>query len=203
MSNYKKGDRFVIELEERVGNLWRIKWFNALVFDDFGLDKLSQLVQGVDLFSYNKGAEDAWKLMQEIQFGDFTQKQLTNIFGDCITVAILKENTYAEAAAKLKAWKERNEIHVGDIVTYNQTPNIKGVVLRAEKEMLNVLWENLSYTRAGKDNFKKTDRHIDIEAVLEQIKKHWLQPPKREQHNQIHTCVATDERGRLAICTLP
>lgn len=172
MSNYKKGDRFVIELEERVGNLWRIKWFNALVFDDFGLDKLSQLVQGVDLFSYNKGAEDAWKLMQEIQFGDFTQKQLTDIFGDCITVAILKENTYAEAAAKLKAWKERNKIHVGDIVTYNQTPNIKGVVLRAEKEMLNVLWENLSYTRAGKDNFKKTDRHIDIEAVLEQIKKH-------------------------------
>lgn len=170
MSKYKKGDKFIVELEEQVGDLRRVKGFNALVFDDFGLDRLGQLVRGVEQFSYNKGTIDAWKLMQEIKFGDFTQKQLTDIFGDCNTLAILKEHTYAEAEAKLKAWKERNGIHVGDIVTYNQTPNIKGVVLRAEKEMLNVLWENLSYTRAGKDNFTKTDRHIDMESVLEQIK---------------------------------
>lgn len=173
MSNYKKGDRFVIELDDQVGNLWKIKWFNALVFDDFGLDKLSQLVQGVDLFSYNKGAEDAWKLMQEIQFGDFTQKQLTDIFGDCITVAILKENTYAEAAAKLKAWKEKNEIHVGDVLI--DPSGYKVLVTSVSDEEYNTLnsdGETTIYQTGAYQTgaLTKTDRHIDIEAVLEQIK---------------------------------
>ena len=34
MSKYNKGDKFIIELDEQVGDLWKIKGFNALVFDD-------------------------------------------------------------------------------------------------------------------------------------------------------------------------
>lgn len=169
MSNYKKGDRFVIELDDQVGNLWKIKWFNALVFDDFGLDKLSQLVQGVDLFSYNKGAEDAWKLMQEIQFGDFTQKQLTDIFGDCITVAILKEHTYDEAATKVAEWEKRNEIHAGDVVTSKNSKHA-GVVTRVGDTFLyGILADSTPFNWIMED-CTKTGRHIDIESVFAQIK---------------------------------
>ena len=58
MSDYKVGDKFVIEIAENIkgyGNdpeqedplnlpvLHRIKGFNSLVFDDFWLDKLQQI----------------------------------------------------------------------------------------------------------------------------------------------------------------
>ena len=69
MSKYNKGDKFIIELDEQdeqIGNLWRIKGFNALVFDDFVLDRLGQLVHGVDQFSYNKGADDAWERVKQL-----------------------------------------------------------------------------------------------------------------------------------------
>lgn len=58
---YKKGDKFVIEIDNVIVDekgtvfLYTIKGFNALVFDQYGLDKLSQLVNGVDTFSENRG----------------------------------------------------------------------------------------------------------------------------------------------------
>ena len=65
---YKKGDKFVMEIDnvivDVVGEvlLYTIKGFNALVFDQYGLDKLSQMVNGVDKFSeyrgYGKGYSD-------------------------------------------------------------------------------------------------------------------------------------------------
>ena len=58
---YKKGDKFVIEIESVIVDekgkilLYTIKGFNALVFDQYGLDKLSQMVNGVDTYSKNTG----------------------------------------------------------------------------------------------------------------------------------------------------
>lgn len=52
MSKRKKGDKFVIEIAERhthytddgkAFNLYRIKGFNSLVLDDYGLDRLTEL----------------------------------------------------------------------------------------------------------------------------------------------------------------
>lgn len=122
MSNYKSGDKFVIELGEQVGNLWKIKGFNALVFDNNGLDRLGRLVQGVDQFSYNKGANDAWKLLGRMYF-ELTGGELKEIFkrNDCVRAfdEVLKNETYQFAAAKVEAWekkKEAEKIKPGDVV---------------------------------------------------------------------------------------
>lgn len=58
---YKKGDKFVIEIDrvflDDAGDavLYAIQGFDALVFDRYGLDRLSQLVNGVDKFSEHRG----------------------------------------------------------------------------------------------------------------------------------------------------
>lgn len=58
---YKKGDKFVIEIDRvflddaRDTVLYAIQGFNALVFDRRGLDRLSRLVNGVDKFSEHRG----------------------------------------------------------------------------------------------------------------------------------------------------
>lgn len=58
---YKKGDKFVIEIDRvflddaRDTVLYAIQGFDALVFDRYGLDRLSQLVNGVDKFSEHRG----------------------------------------------------------------------------------------------------------------------------------------------------
>lgn len=38
--SYKPGDKFIIELSAQIGDLYRVKGFRALVFDDNGLKKL-------------------------------------------------------------------------------------------------------------------------------------------------------------------
>lgn len=44
MSKYKTGDRFVIELEKEVDpGMFKVKGFNALVFDEIGLDRLAKV----------------------------------------------------------------------------------------------------------------------------------------------------------------
>lgn len=48
MGKYKAGDKFIIEIEERVSvnadpkELYKIKGFNSLVFDEDGLDRLER-----------------------------------------------------------------------------------------------------------------------------------------------------------------
>lgn len=44
MSKYKTGDRFVIELEKEIDpGMFKVKGFNALVFDESGLDRLAKV----------------------------------------------------------------------------------------------------------------------------------------------------------------
>lgn len=63
---YKKGDKFVIEIESVIVDekgkilLYTIKGFNALVFDQYGLDRLSQMVNGVDTYSKNTGYAEGY-----------------------------------------------------------------------------------------------------------------------------------------------
>lgn len=41
---YRAGDKFIIEIESRVNNqLYKVKGFNTLVFDERGLDRLEQI----------------------------------------------------------------------------------------------------------------------------------------------------------------
>lgn len=173
MSKYNKGDKFIIELDEQMGNLWRIKGFNALVFDDFGLDRLGQLVQGVDQFSYNKGAENAWELAQRIakepSCGGFTAEELIDIFGYVSCEYAIRRHSYSEAAAKVEAWENgKSELRVGDVVLTDE--GHIGVVTDMSDNYVDGIRSNGVAFSSRKSDCTKTGRHIDIEAVLAQIK---------------------------------
>lgn len=170
MSKYNKGDKFIIELDEQVGDLWKIKGFNALVFDDFGLDRLGQLVQGVDKFSYNKGADDAWELVKKLfdmeregAVADAFNYEFTN------TYSVLCWLTYKAAAEKVEAWEnEKSEIRVGDVVLTDG--GYIGVVTYMRDNYVDGIRSNGVAFSSRKSDCTKTGRHIDIEAVLDQIK---------------------------------
>ena len=169
MSKYKKGDKFIIELGEQVGDLWRIKGFNALVFDDFELDRLGQLVHGVDQFSYNKGADDAWELVKKLfnmeresAIADAFNYEFTNTHG------VLGWLSY-KAAAKVEAWeKEKSEIRVGDVVKLICNGRC-GVVTKFTENFYYGFTSDSTPFQWLKIDCTKTGRHIDIEAVLAQI----------------------------------
>lgn len=174
MSKYNKGDKFIIELDEQVGDLWKIKGFNALVFDDFGLDRLGQLVQGVDKFSYNEGAENAWELAQRIVLepdeGGFSARELKEIFGYSDCLAPFEKFSYTAATEKVEAWeKEKSEIRVGDVVKLICNGRC-GVVTKFTENFYYGFTSDSTPFQWLKIDCTKTGRHIDIEAVLAQIK---------------------------------
>lgn len=175
MSKYNKGDKFIIELDEQVGDLWKIKGFNALVFDDFGLDRLGQLVQGVDKFSYNKGADDAWELVKKL-FNMESESDIADAFNYEFTntYSVLGWLPYKAAAEKVEAWekKKSKEVRVGDVCRRNGDGKFL-VVTRFRDDGVGYMYCNGVVhevpTEWFKNNFTKTGRHIDIEAVLAQI----------------------------------
>ena len=84
MSKYNAGDKFIIEIGEEYETsmkfgleenspveLFKIKGFNSLVFDDNGLDKLQKYEEEVIATKfYEKGLQDAWELTRKIMVDD-------------------------------------------------------------------------------------------------------------------------------------
>lgn len=55
MIKYNVGDKFIIEIAEKVrDNLYRIKGFNSLVFDDNGLKKLKRVQEKTRLDDFRE-----------------------------------------------------------------------------------------------------------------------------------------------------
>lgn len=170
MSKYNKGDKFIIELDEQMGNLWRVKGFSTLVFDNFGLDRLGQLVQGVDQFSYRKGIEDAWGLVKFLEL--FSYDDLMKVFGTDSYEKIYNMG-YTEVAAKVEAWEKWNEIQVGGIYRGDGT-DVVVVVTYVDENKVEYLYNSgesdAEPTEMFKKNYTKTDRSIEIKSMLNQIK---------------------------------
>lgn len=71
--------------------------------------------------TYAQGLADAWDLAKKIRVqpsnGGIPKSELEEIFGTTFIDTIFKNNTYAEALAKIEAYeKEKSEIKVGDEV---------------------------------------------------------------------------------------
>lgn len=179
MSKYKVGDKFVVEIEDvkeysKQGHafpLYRIKGFSTLVFDDYGLDMLGQLVQGVDTFSHNKGMEEAWALAQKVYRSDYAGgyscEELADIFGDR---AIHDEyfGTVHEVKAKIEAWEEKkNEIRVGDVIKVGCE---KCVVTVADGGTIYFLKRNGGFGWISDASiYTKTGEHVDLDGLFKQI----------------------------------
>lgn len=164
---YKVGDKFVIEIESiKKGLPYPYIMKNGQVYDNCGLDKLERFTD-----SYNKGAEDAWKLVEKIimyigGFG-FTTEKLTEIFGVDFLLRLFREGTYQEAKAKIYAWeKPKREIKVGDIVHGTRCESF-GIVLKARTASCNVLWSDGSCELLNRFSLNKTgENHADEVTTL-------------------------------------
>ena len=124
------------------------------------------------------GQEEAWELAQKIMLsvnhGGYSMDKIKEIFGDVAYYEVMENNTYSEAAAKVAEWeKAKEEICVGDIYSYNGVGNFVICDIDREKDMVKILWDDLSVGTETlnkiKNDYNKTGRHIDIASMLVQI----------------------------------
>ena len=126
--------------------------------------------------AFNQGTEAAWELARKIVLlqsqGGMNDEDYKGAFGSGVSKTyIIKNYTYAEAAAKVAEWeKAKEEIKAGDVLENIYDSNVKCIVT-------NLYPNNRAYLvfddgTAGiheLENMKKTGRHIDIDGFLKQI----------------------------------
>ena len=201
MNKYKVGNKFIVEIEEIYNgdlvkheehiHLHRIKGFNSLVLDEYGLDKLQKYeeeviatkfyekgrqealedVQNCESYGYEKGLNDAWELVKKIC--GMTRQDLYEIFKieDAYLADILDDNTYQEAIAKIEAYEESKAIKVGDVV-FNAREDVKAVIIDSAiaEGTWQVYTEDCCVELWKECEFKKIGRTVDIENLIEQIR---------------------------------
>ena len=169
---YKVGDKFIVEILGVDSNL-SAPYETALSrFTECQLRCIPQLVKGVDTYSYNKGAEDAWELMKLINAnydkGGLKLTELREIFGTHNINNIFVENTYQEAKAKFDAWKEaEEEIKVGDVVNIKNNKNASGIVFAISGEWCSLAWsDGYCGSYLATDLIKTGENHADEVADI-------------------------------------
>lgn len=204
MSKYKVGDKFIVEIEEIYNgdlvkheehmHLHRIKGFNSLVLDKYGLDKLQKYdeeviatkfyekgrqealeeVQNCESYGYEKGLNDAWELAKKLELnecdGGFSSDTIAKAFG-CTVYDTFRLFTPKQAIAKIEAYDESKEIKVGDVV-FNDREDIKAVIIDSAvaEGTWQVYTEDCCVELWKECEFKKIGRTVDIENLLEQIR---------------------------------
>ena len=118
--------------------------------------------------AYTKGLVDGYNLVARIN--DYTYEQLSEIFGMVSLRYILKTFTPDEAVAKMEEY-ENGKIEVGDVIEQtNVDERFIGVVVRVEKgDRVTGLLKDGKWFSSPCGCHKKTGKHIDIKAILEQI----------------------------------
>lgn len=180
---YKVGDKFVIEIERvsppvdrnrEKDALYRVKGFNTLVFDDYGLDKLEKYENNVVTKTYEDGLNDAWKVLKHIQSGELSSKEIMDIWGmNDLTFVNCFAQKYKpqEALEILEAYEKSQQIQVGDVV-FNAREDVKAIIM--DDAIAVGAWQ--VYTENGcvelwkECEFKKTGKTVNIEHLLEQIR---------------------------------
>lgn len=171
---YKVGDKFILEIQGvRNEEYHEYPYETEIDYNSEGeLDKLPMLVNGVDTYSYNKGAEDAWELAKMINAnydkGGLKLTELQEVFGTHNINNIFVENTYQEAKAKLDAWeKAKEEIKVGDLVYVTNSKRGNGIVSRIDRDWCTVIWVDGSSGKWHINELAKTgESHADEVAAL-------------------------------------
>lgn len=180
MSKYKVGDKFILEIQDFSDEEYCEYPYETEVdyFCENELDKLPQLVKGVDTYSYNKGAEDAWELAGLIgkleSDGGLDIDILNEIFGGGLMTKIFKM-PYKEVKDKIESWKKaKEEIKQGDYV--KSCGSITGIITKdsvaGDKSKCYVMWRDGSTGKRNKRDLKRIDNNSaidDLEALLKKI----------------------------------
>ena len=205
---YKVRDKFIIEIGEKYettalyisqigeksldtpNNLYRIKGFNSLVFDENGLDKLVPLDKCRpswydEIYSkgYEAGSNDAWRTAKRIvcspcNIGDdsISNDELNQIFHTYNYDDILSQFSPSVAIEKIKMYEEqeeqkkKDELKVGDEV-YILDRNYPYIVTSVDSlGYISFFSQNGKWGGEHKSKLKKTGRHFpQIAEVLKQM----------------------------------
>lgn len=163
---HKAGDKFIIEIKSVLDNAVIHPYATSLgAMSDEELDRLPQLISGVDTFSYNKGLEDAWEAAKKIVFnsdeGGFDMSELREIFNIESIVDIFEQ--YKPQGVIERFREHQKKIRLGDeVINTNKDSNFynfKGIVI---EEYLGggkrVLWSNGRTSRMKTDCLAKTGK---------------------------------------------
>lgn len=114
--------------------------------------------------AYNKGLDDAWELAKKIvlpdHLGGYTVDELKDIFGKNTFASLMNTFSPQEALAKVKAYEERNEIKVGDVVEFKDGC-IESIVTKVDGYTIYKLFKSGDCNSCDKKDLKKTDKHYD------------------------------------------
>jgi len=122
-----------------------------------------------------KGQEEAWELVQRLMLredqGGLPQEERKKIFGH--DANIIMDNTYAEAAEKVKAWEESKKIKRGDVVRDRKNPDDFGDMVVIEEhnaceKNIRVVYGNFCTRMFAEGDLVKTGRTVSIQDWKEQ-----------------------------------
>lgn len=117
--------------------------------------------------AYEKGLSDARECVGKLKDKDIAE--LHEIFDSSFTgnvINVLMDFAPQEVAQKLKAWEERQEIKVGDVVKID-TIEAKHIVTLIDENTLHcVNAETGGVICVKKDRAKKTGKHVDLTEIF-------------------------------------
>ena len=178
-------------------NLYRAKGFNSLVFDQFGLDKLTPLdkeleeayQKGYDVGSheattleYQQGLNDAWEAARKIT--NMQHKDRIECFG---FVRVYSDLTASEVLDKLKAYEDSrksDEIKVSDIITDGKINYL--VIDITDKSYVALQGTDFEPAYIGKD-YIKSYHNLHDSKDMQKIAGEISEAIKGEQRD-CHTC---------------
>ena len=126
---------------------------------------------------FNRGCNEAWELARKIILlqsqGGMNDEDYKGAFGSGVSETyVIKNYTYAEAAAKVAEWeKAKKEIKVGDVLEGIYDSNVKCVATNLyPSNMAYLVFDDGTAGMHELDTFKKTGRRMPIDSFLKQIR---------------------------------
>lgn len=198
---YKVGDKFVIEIGEEYSfttylkteeqkkspkDLYRIKGFNSLVFDENGLDRLTsyneefdnnvKAIADAEKYGYEKGLNDGWECAKKIclnpEDGGMLISAIKVVFDSGNHQDVLKDFTPQEAIEKLKEWEGKEKFNVGDVI-YSELSQTKAIIQRIDSwNIIECFSEKGQFkiSREEKKFWEKTGEHVDLSNIIDFLK---------------------------------
>lgn len=188
---YEAGDKFVIEIGEAYiycgfreteeqknmpARLYRIKGFKSLVFDENGLKKLKpvgseETTEANAGYSkgwsdgYDNGLADMWEFIEKVNKNSVQTNE--EIFGSAHISGAIQKITPQKAIEKLKAWEEKQEIKVGDVVEYGTNSVLLIVThIYSDGEFDGMKADGANFSGRKLSACKKTGKHIDLTEIF-------------------------------------
>ena len=177
MSKYKKGDRFLVEVEKTIDDYgYKFKEMNASIFTETLLDRLPKLadIEEEKQAAFKEGMETAWDVAKKMylpkKYGGLELEELMDIFNEDTFVddleGIFIHFSAAEAKEMIERYEAKKKIHEGDIVEILEQ---KAVVLAIDNgiESVYVLTDpDAKVQEVPVHKLKKEEYFVDVRRSL-------------------------------------